>query len=99
MFLDCLILPVDVGKNCDSARRLMEITQTGPCLLLLPDCSGRTIGMIVHVDDMLLATTTTKPNPTSLRLLSKNDVKDVKRPMTMEVSCIVESKVGWFWTI
>ena len=80
--MDCLILPVDVGKNCvtlcteDSWKAL----KLDPAFFCLRDFSGRLIGMIVHVDDMLLATNNHHQAESHIsRFLSKNDVKDVKR--------------------
>ena len=53
----------------------MDISQTGPCLLLR---SGHVIEMIiVHVDDMLLATSNShQAKSHTSRFLSKYDVKD-----------------------
>ena len=52
-----------------------------PAFFCLRDCSGHLIGMIiVHVDDMLLATNNSHQAESHIsRLLSKYDDKDVKR--------------------
>ena len=52
-----------------------------PASFCLRDCSGHLVGMIiVHVDDMLLATNNSHQAESHIsRLLSKYDIKDVKR--------------------
>ena len=75
---------MDGGKNCAtrSKETLGHLSkQPDPAFFCLRDPSGHLIGMIiVHVDDMLLATNNSHHAESHIsRLISKYDIKDVKR--------------------
>ena len=73
MFLDCPILPVEGGKNC--VTRSWTSLKLDPAFFCLRDFSGHLIGMIiVHVDDILVAT-----NNSQSLLIIQYDIRDVKR--------------------